>query len=312
MNMMSCMTLPQSLIFVFSAMALSAVPANASGLVDSVAEADTVNTNTSDSNYFYDSTAVAGGVALAEVNCTGDCLISGGPVGRAKANSDFGLNRVYAYAEGGVFLATESSARSFWMDEWTFSANSQYSGGPVTLKFHLDGTWEDASFDFSVAVFNATQKLPTGDDQLLFDEYGHPIKLQEVVDISLNNSILDAIPLLGLLYPNFQVNQAAGTAQNGLIDGVLTISFPPQIGEVYTLAAGMQASVVIPINVHNTGTADFYNSAVLSAVYLPQGLTLSTDSGTAYNVAVVPEADAWAMLLAGLGLVGFAARRRLG
>jgi hypothetical protein len=164
-----------------------------------------------------------------------------------------------------------------------------------------------------ISVFNSTQKLPTGDDQPLFDEYGHPIKLQEVVDISLNNSILDAIPLLGLLYPNFQVNQAAGTAQNGLIDGVLTISFTPRIGEVYTLAGGMKAAVDIPLTGSaEEGTVDFYQTAALDMVYLPQGLTLATGSGAAYNVAVVPEADTWGMLLAGLGLVGFAARHRLG
>lgn len=35
-------------------------------------------------------------------------------------------------------------------------------------------------------------------------------------------------------------------------------------------------------------------------------------TGGGGSVAAVPEADTWAMLLAGLGLVGFAARRRLG
>ena len=39
---------------------------------------------------------------------------------------------------------------------------------------------------------------------------------------------------------------------------------------------------------------------------------LDYDAGTlSYSVAAVPEADTWAMLLAGLGLMGFIARRRL-
>ena len=33
--------------------------------------------------------------------------------------------------------------------------------------------------------------------------------------------------------------------------------------------------------------------------------------GMSNSVTAVPEADSWAMLLAGLGLVGFAARRKL-
>ncbi|MEW6676773.1 MAG: hypothetical protein AB1421_02535 [Pseudomonadota bacterium] len=301
-------TLRQSLIFM-GTMALFTAPASASSLVDSFVQAGAEHPATSAVDYSEKTSASPGDIVVAEASCPAAPCAVLGPSATARAASDYGVNRVYAYAGGGPSITSSAFAQSFWMEELTFNANALYSGGPVTLAFHLDGSWEDASFDFDLAVFNATQKLPAGDDRALFDDYGHPIKLQEVVDISFDNSIFDALPLLGLLYPNFQVIQAAGTTQDGLIEGILTVSFTPQVGEVYTLAAGMKALVEIPLGGVNTGTADFYNSAVLSTVYLPQGLTLSTDSGTAYNVAVVPEVDMWAMLLAGLGLLGLVTRR---
>ena len=56
-------------------------------------------------------------------------------------------------------------------------------------------------------------------------------------------------------------------------------------------------------------TLDFSNSANLINIALPQGATASFASGTVYNVTSVPEPQAWLMLLAGLGLVGWATRR---
>lgn len=57
-------------------------------------------------------------------------------------------------------------------------------------------------------------------------------------------------------------------------------------------------------------TLDFSNSANLVNIALPQGATASFASGEAYNVTSVPEPAEWLMLLAGLGLVGWRARRR--
>lgn len=57
-------------------------------------------------------------------------------------------------------------------------------------------------------------------------------------------------------------------------------------------------------------TLDFLNSALLTGIVLPEGAMFGSASGAAYNVTAVPEPGEWAMLLAGLGLVGWRARRK--
>lgn len=57
-------------------------------------------------------------------------------------------------------------------------------------------------------------------------------------------------------------------------------------------------------------TLDFSNSANLVSIALPEGATASFASGASYNVTAVPEPGEWLMMLAGLGLVGWRARRK--
>jgi len=65
-----------------------------------------------------------------------------------------------------------------------------------------------------------------------------------------------------------------------------------------------------PVDGTGATILDFSNSANLVNIALPEGATASFASGNTYNVTTVPEPDAWLMLLAGLGLVGWRARRR--
>jgi hypothetical protein len=57
------------------------------------------------------------------------------------------------------------------------------------------------------------------------------------------------------------------------------------------------------------GTVDFYNTARIS-LDLPPGFSATTSSGLPLQFAAVPEPETYAMLLAGLGLLGFVTRRR--
>lgn len=55
----------------------------------------------------------------------------------------------------------------------------------------------------------------------------------------------------------------------------------------------------------------FASGVSISNIALPSGVTLETFSGAPlYSAAPVPEPETWAMLLAGLGVVTAAARRK--
>jgi len=65
-----------------------------------------------------------------------------------------------------------------------------------------------------------------------------------------------------------------------------------------------------PVDGTGATTLDFLNSALLTGIVVPEGATFASASGAPYNVTAVPEPGEWAMLLAGLGLVAWRARRR--
>lgn len=77
--------------------------------------------------------------------------------------------------------------------------------------------------------------------------------------------------------------------------------------------ARMQVSFVLAGTARDGSTVDAYNTAQLSLV-LPYGVTLDNDSGQPLawvtNAPAVPEPQTYALLLAGLGMVGVAARLR--
>jgi PEP-CTERM putative exosortase interaction domain len=57
------------------------------------------------------------------------------------------------------------------------------------------------------------------------------------------------------------------------------------------------------------GTVDFYNTASIT-LDLPPGFSAATSSGKSLVFAPVPEPEAYVMMLSGIGMLGFMARRR--
>jgi len=69
-----------------------------------------------------------------------------------------------------------------------------------------------------------------------------------------------------------------------------------------------QLTATLNVSAANGGMADFTLASLDNSLVLPEGANLLSSSGL--YVQAVPEAETYAMMLAGLGLVGFAARRR--
>ena len=85
---------------------------------------------------------------------------------------------------------------------------------------------------------------------------------------------------------------------------VFSAEIPFTYGTTFYLASHLMAETL------GNGTADFYGSSLFGAT-APNGATVTGASGTTYALAAaVPEADTYAMMLAGLGLIGWRARRR--
>lgn len=127
----------------------------------------------------------------------------------------------------------------------------------------------------------------------------------------------------GMGFPtyNLVLTPGAGQGINVTLHGTLNFTY----GEAFYLIGGLGTTVTggepfCAVNIvdclgptkDGTGatTLDFYNSANLVNIALPEGASASFTSGATYNVTAVPEPGEWMMLLAGLGLVGWRARRK--
>lgn len=160
----------------------------------------------------------------------------------------------------------------------------------------------------------------SSDESAPFSEYGHPIEMAPVAWAGFNNQDMAGI---AFDYITFQPIVPSGTMENGTISWDFELRLSPVDGRTYTLASvlGLVASIADvedidpftdPTPFGSYAEADFDSTAALTQIVLPAGVSVASAAGAAYNVTAVPEADTWAMLLAGLGFVGWAARRRPG
>jgi hypothetical protein len=100
-----------------------------------------------------------------------------------------------------------------------------------------------------------------------------------------------------------------GQVYNGPINHELVVdylfTFDNSGDFVFSLTAGIEAQANGPFG----GTADFYDTAIINALSIPDGTTLTSGSGTTYplidNGTAVPEPST-ALIMIG-GLIGFAA-----
>lgn len=128
--------------------------------------------------------------------------------------------------------------------------------------------------------------------------------------------------------PGFQPDLIFTPGTGQVVDMTLTGSLTFTYGEAFYLISSLKTDLLNlaafqpfcsfdfdcpsnpPIDGTGATTLDFSNSANLINIALPEGATANFASGASYNVTTVPEPSEWLMLLTGLGLVSWAARRR--
>lgn len=132
----------------------------------------------------------------------------------------------------------------------------------------------------------------------------------------------------GMGFPEFTPDLIVMPGTEHLVNVTLTGTVDFTYGEAFYLIGALGTTVVNldafqsfcsfdleclpnpPVDGTGATTLDFLGSALLTGIVVPEGATFASASGATYNVTAVPEPGEWAMLLAGLGLVAWRARRR--
>lgn len=154
---------------------------------------------------------------------------------------------------------------------------------------------------------------PYNDTSILFTTEIQPFPdgVQGIPSLEISKTLVDQVLVSG---PGQNINLTLHGTLNFtygetfyLISGLGT-----GVDDIQTFCAFSIDSACTPPPKDGTGatTLDFSNSANLVGIVLPEGATASFASGNDYNVTAVPEPGEWLMMLAGLGLVAWRARRR--
>ncbi|HQS98807.1 MAG: hypothetical protein B7Y26_01690 [Hydrogenophilales bacterium 16-64-46] len=170
------------------------------------------------------------------------------------------------------------------------------------------------SYDVGVSPYNDTEILFPSEP---FDFPGFP-------SVGDPSDLLGGEPMDPVL-PDLILTPGADQVVNVTLIGTLEFTY----GEAFYLIGALGTTIIgdgleafcsfiaigdpctpTPKDGSGATTLDFSDSAHLVSIKLPEGASASFASGAAYNVTSVPEPGEWLMLLAGLGLVGWRARRR--
>ena len=198
--------------------------------------------------------------------------ITGTVIGSYTADSS---NKINPGHTGTATTRTLASGQSYWNDQVSFAGGSGSS--TVNFSVMLDGSLD--SYGFMWYQMYAT------------DSSGHT---QSVINEVVN-----------------------GTSFSGSYSKSLTGSLSITPGMTYNLSGDL----IVYAQTNGSGgtvtaSENFSDTARVTSIGVPLGMTASFGSnsanltGVVVAMAPVPESETWAMLMAGLGLIGWRARRR--
>jgi hypothetical protein len=173
--------------------------------------------------------------------------------------------------------SSSANATSTWNDWFVISGGSGL--GTASFMAQLDGKLQSTAN--GSASFGLSVGYSTGADCYYWDNTCGAADLSQTL-ISQNTSL----------------SGKSKTTLAQSVEGEFTFAYDTPFQLTATLNTGAS----------NGGLAEFNFDTLSHSLVLPQGVSLRSASGL--YVQAVPEAETYVMMLAGLGLVGFAARRR--
>lgn len=143
----------------------------------------------------------------------------------------------------------------------------------------------------------AGSNILPGDVPGLFVSYGSGVTFRDLINFSLASSVTDAVTSA------IRIDGATILNFSSLGAALYQETAPSTYSLLQTFASLTQASPLASVTLGNPGGASYR--------WVVEGVTSGTGGGAyAATVSAVPEAGSLAMMLAGLGLVAWVARRR--
>jgi PEP-CTERM motif len=244
-----------------------------------------------------------------------------------KAHADFGTLGISAFAasqndgHGRPIVRLGELTKAFWQDSFTVTSGTLAAGTAVTLTFT---TLVDIAAGGEVAPIFAgpfpctngvTRCFPTG----TFTSGGLNARMAAAVALDFND-VFDPNYCAQIGTPDNdvctpQTTNAANSARLGIGANTLTFTRLAHVGDILNLRVRFEAVTdqYNPFTFANGfAGAGFYglNTAKTYIGVSNAAANVVAQSGHNYAITAVPEPAAWAMMLAGFGIVGEAVRRR--